>query len=69
MDWSSFLAFPVEQMPFVFVMLLIAFTVHEFAHAYVADKFGDPTPRTMGRLTLNPRVHLDWLGMIFFFSL
>lgn len=66
MDWSSFLAFPVEQMPFVFVMLLIAFTVHEFAHAYVADKFGDPTPRTMGRLTLNPRVHLDWLGMVFF---
>lgn len=53
-------------MPFIFLVLLIAFTVHEFSHAYFADRFGDPTPRTMGRLTLNPRVHLDWLGMIFF---
>lgn len=66
MDLNSFLAFPVEQMPFVFLVLLIAFTVHEFSHAYFADRFGDPTPRSMGRLTLNPRVHLDWLGMIFF---
>ncbi|GAA4858461.1 site-2 protease family protein [Paenibacillus vulneris] len=66
MDWNSFLPFPVEQLPFVFVVLLIGFTVHEFAHAFFADRFGDPTPRSMGRLTLNPRVHLDWLGMIFF---
>jgi len=66
MDWSSFLAYPVEHLPFVFLVLLIGFTVHEFAHAYFADRFGDPTPRSMGRLTLNPRVHLDWLGMIFF---
>ncbi|WP_159883808.1 site-2 protease family protein [Paenibacillus puerhi] len=66
MDWNSFLAYPVEELPFVFLVLLLAFTVHEFAHAYVADKFGDPTPRAMGRVTLNPRVHLDWLGMIFF---
>lgn len=66
MDWGSFLAFPIEQIPFVFLALLIAFAVHEFSHAYFADRFGDPTPRTMGRLTLNPRVHLDWLGMIFF---
>nr|WP_245247144.1 MULTISPECIES: site-2 protease family protein [unclassified Paenibacillus] len=53
-------------MPFVFLVLLIAFSVHEFSHAYFADRFGDSTPRSMGRLTLNPRVHLDWLGMIFF---
>ncbi len=66
MDWSSFLPYPVDELPFVFLVLLLAFTVHEFAHAYLADKFGDPTPRAMGRVTLNPRVHLDWLGMIFF---
>ncbi|MCS7464890.1 site-2 protease family protein [Paenibacillus doosanensis] len=66
MNWSSFLAYPVEQLPFVFIVLLIGFTIHEFAHAFFADRFGDPTPRSMGRLTLNPRVHMDWLGMIFF---
>lgn len=66
MDWNSFLPFPVSHLPFVFVVLLLGFAVHEFAHAYVADRFGDPTPRSMGRLTLNPRVHVDWLGMIFF---
>ncbi|MEK3723764.1 site-2 protease family protein [Paenibacillus sp. FSL H8-0034] len=66
MDFSSFLAFPVEQMPFVFLVLLIGFTIHEFSHAIVADRFGDETPRSMGRVTLNPRSHIDWLGMIFF---
>ncbi|SCW48116.1 Zn-dependent protease (includes SpoIVFB) [Paenibacillus tianmuensis] len=65
MNWNFF-AYPLEQMPFVFLVLLISFTVHEFAHAYFADRFGDSTPRSMGRLTLNPRVHLDLLGMIFF---
>ncbi|GMX62360.1 site-2 protease family protein [Paenibacillus elgii] len=65
MSWNFF-AYPLEEMPFVFLVLLIGFTVHEFAHAYFADRFGDPTPRSMGRLTLNPRVHLDLLGMIFF---
>ncbi|UUZ85484.1 site-2 protease family protein [Paenibacillus sp. P26] len=66
MDWSSFLAFPLQHLPFIFLVLMLSFTVHEFAHAYLADKFGDPTPRSMGRVTLNPRAHLDILGMIFF---
>ncbi|MCZ8518701.1 MULTISPECIES: site-2 protease family protein [Paenibacillus] len=65
MDWN-FLAYPVDELPFVFLALLIGFTVHEFSHAILADKFGDPTPRSMGRVTLNPRVHLDVLGTIFF---
>ncbi len=47
----------------VFV-LLIAFTVHEFAHAWTADYFGDNTPRAHGRLTLNPMAHLDFLGSL-----
>ncbi|WP_284638674.1 site-2 protease family protein [Paenibacillus silviterrae] len=66
MDWNSFLAYPLEHLPFVFLVLMLSFSVHEFAHAYLADRFGDPTPRSMGRVTLNPRVHLDVLGMIFF---
>ena len=36
--------------------------VHEFAHAFTADKLGDHTARSMGRLTLNPFAHIDWLG-------
>lgn len=44
--------------------LIIALTVHEFAHAFVADRFGDDTPRIMGRLTLNPLKHLDVMGSL-----
>ncbi len=46
------------------IVLVIAFTVHEFSHAFVADHFGDDTPRNQGRLTLNPLVHLDPLGSL-----
>jgi Zn-dependent protease len=42
--------------------LLIAITIHEFAHAWTADYLGDPTPRSQGRVTLNPLAHLDPLG-------
>ena len=45
-------------------VLLTAFAVHEFAHAWVADRFGDSTPRSMGRLTLNPLAHLDPIGSL-----
>ena len=46
------------------IALVVAATVHEFAHAYVADRLGDPTPRSQGRLTLNPLAHLDPLGTV-----
>jgi Zn-dependent protease len=46
------------------IVLVIAFTFHEFAHAWTANYFGDDTPRMNGRLTLNPLVHLDVLGTI-----
>ncbi len=46
------------------VALIAAVTIHEFAHAWMADYLGDPTPRIQGRLTLNPRAHLDPLGTI-----
>ena len=44
--------------------LLVAITIHEFAHAAMADRLGDPTPRLMGRLTLNPLAHLDPIGTL-----
>jgi Zn-dependent protease len=43
----------------------VAATFHEFAHALVADRLGDPTARHLGRLSLNPLVHLDLLGTLF----
>ncbi|MGH2537674.1 MAG: site-2 protease family protein [Candidatus Promineifilaceae bacterium] len=46
------------------IVLLFAFTFHELAHALTADRLGDPTPRRMGRLTLNPLAHLDPLGTL-----
>ncbi|MGM0880660.1 MAG: site-2 protease family protein [Bacillota bacterium] len=64
MDLQSFLRYPLEDLPFLVLALIIAFTVHEFAHAYSAYKFGDDTAYNAGRVTLNPRVHLDVLGTI-----
>ena len=54
---------PIE---FVIVALLLIATlsIHEFAHAFVADHLGDPTPRLAGRLTLNPLAHLDIVGTL-----
>jgi Zn-dependent protease len=46
------------------IVLLTAFAVHEFAHAWTADYFGDDTPRLNGRLTLNPMAHLDPMGSL-----
>lgn len=44
--------------------LILALTVHEFAHGWVADKMGDPTARYNGRLSLNPLDHMDLFGTI-----
>ncbi|MFO0704100.1 MAG: site-2 protease family protein [Patescibacteria group bacterium] len=44
--------------------LIIALTIHEFSHAKVADALGDPTPRLEGRVSLNPKAHLDPLGTL-----
>lgn len=53
-----------ETLLYRLVALLVAATVHEFAHAWMADRLGDSTPRLQGRLSLNPIVHLDPLGSI-----
>ncbi|MEN6522259.1 MAG: site-2 protease family protein, partial [Anaerolineaceae bacterium] len=46
------------------ITLFVAFSVHEFAHAWTANAFGDDTPRNAGRLTLNPLKHLDPIGTL-----
>lgn len=61
---NQVLAFRLEQLPFVLIVIGIAFTVHEFAHAYTAYKFGDPTAYNEGRVTLNPMAHLDLFGTL-----
>jgi len=55
---------PVEMKFWMIVLLLLSVALHEFAHAKSADAAGDPTPRLMGRVTLNPLAHLDPLGTI-----
>lgn len=50
----------------IFLALIIVLPFHEFAHAFVADKSGDFTPRINGRYTLNPLAHFDILGLIMF---
>lgn len=53
-----------SDMVFRIPALLIALTVHEYAHGRVANWLGDPTAKLMGRLTLNPVAHLDPIGLI-----
>ena len=48
----------------VFISLILVVSIHEFAHAFVADRLGDSTPKLQGRLTLNPLAHLDLFGTI-----
>lgn len=66
----------LDEAPLAFVILIAAFTtsllvglvLHEVSHAYVADSLGDRTARSLGRLTLNPKRHLDPIGsMLIFF--
>ena len=47
-----------------FLFLIVSITLHEFFHGLAADHMGDPTPRSLGRLTLNPKAHLDLFGTI-----
>lgn len=60
---SNLLTNPFGLLIFV-VLILVTISVHEFAHAKVADELGDPTARLMGRLTLNPLAHIDPIGIL-----
>lgn len=48
-----------------FAAFILALSIHEMSHAWVADRLGDPTARIQGRLSLNPLRHIDWLGTVF----
>lgn len=63
---SNLLSNPLAFLIYI-ISLLIAITVHEYSHALAAEKLGDPTPRLMGRLTLNPLAHLDPMGTLLLF--
>jgi Zn-dependent protease len=56
----------VAQLFIAFIVLLFSLTVHETAHAWTADRLGDPTARLLGRVSLNPVVHADLVGTVLF---
>jgi len=64
--WFERLYYEYNLAAMIIVIWLLAFavaiTIHEAAHAWMADRLGDPTPRIMGRLSLNPIVHYDPIG-------
>lgn len=66
MTLGSYLNNPIELLSLVLTLpgVIIAITFHEFAHAWMADRLGDDTPRNQGRLTLNPMAHVDPFGFI-----
>jgi Zn-dependent protease len=66
---DEFLRDPAGAMQLLLLMipgLLVAVTIHEVAHGWVADRLGDPTARLAGRLTLNPLPHIDPFGALAF---
>lgn len=58
----------IQTIIFIGIIIIISLSLHEYAHAWMADRLGDPTPRLQGRLTPNPMAHIDPIGflMIFF---
>lgn len=57
----------ISKLSIMLVPALLAITMHEVAHGYVAERFGDPTARLLGRLNLNPIRHLDPIGTVAIF--
>ena len=60
------MGFDLKSILLFAIAILYALTIHEFFHAWTANKLGDPTARMQGRLTLNPLAHLDPVGTICF---
>jgi Zn-dependent protease len=61
---DTFFQYPLKDIPLILLVIAISLSVHEFAHAFVAYKFGDNTAQRQGRLTLSPLKHLDIFGTI-----
>lgn len=60
------MSLPLDAVVALFVVLIVSLSVHEAAHAWTADRLGDPTARRLGRLTLNPISHIDPIGTVLF---
>jgi Zn-dependent protease len=60
------LSLPLDAVAALFVVLIVSLSVHEAAHAWTADRLGDPTARLLGRLTVNPLKHIDVIGTVVF---
>jgi Zn-dependent protease len=60
------LPLPLDLVAALFVVLIVSLSVHEAAHAWTADRLGDPTARMLGRLTINPVRHVEFFGTIVF---
>lgn len=60
----NFLNFDLNRILYVLPGILLALTVHEFSHGYVAYLIGDPTAKNNGRMTLNPLAHIDPMGFL-----
>src|SRR5512132_1404146 len=56
----------LTQVLLVMIVLISSLSVHEAAHAFAADRLGDPTARHLGRLSINPAVHVDPIGTLLF---
>ncbi|HBK80272.1 MAG TPA: site-2 protease family protein, partial [Nitrospinae bacterium] len=56
----------IQQLAITLPAILLALTFHEVAHGWMAEKLGDPTARMLGRLSLNPLIHLDPMGTLAF---
>jgi Zn-dependent protease len=56
----------IAQFIIFFPVFLFSLSFHEAAHAWSANRLGDPTAKMLGRLTLNPLAHIDWIGTVLF---
>jgi Zn-dependent protease len=56
----------IQDILLLFPILIMSLSFHEAAHAWSANRLGDPTARMLGRLTLNPLSHIDWIGTVLF---
>jgi Zn-dependent protease len=56
----------IESLIAILIAVGLGMTIHEFSHNYVAHLMGDPVPAREGRLTLNPLVHINWIGWLMF---
>ena len=65
MDTGFSLAALREGLMF-YIVLIVSLCIHEWAHAFTADRLGDDTPRRDGRVTLNPIAHMDLFGSVIF---